>query len=50
MCVSISAKYELIGNPRISHFLKLFLVPGKILDTVTEPIVNTKPAPQPIMS
>jgi hypothetical protein len=50
MRVSIPAKYELIGNPRISHLLELLLVPGKILDTVTKPIVHAKPAPQPIMN
>ena len=50
MSISISAKYELIGNPCISHFLKLFLIPGKVFDTVTKPIVHAEPAPQPIMN
>ena len=50
MSISIPAKYELIGNSCISHLLELFLVPGKILDTITKPIVHAKPAPQPIMN
>jgi hypothetical protein len=50
MRIGIPAKYEFIGNPRISHSFKLLLVSGKILDTVTKPIMNAKPAPQPIMN
>jgi hypothetical protein len=50
MRVSIPAKYEFIGNPRISHSFELLLVPGKILDTVTKSVVPTESAPQPVMN
>ena len=34
----------------ISHFFKFFLVPGKIFNTISKPVMHTKPAPQPIMN
>jgi len=49
MRIGIPAKYEFVGNPCISHLLKFFLVPGKILGTITKSIVYTESAPQPIM-
>jgi len=49
MCVGIPAKYEFVGDSCISHLLKFFLVPGKILDTITKHVVYTESAPQPIM-
>jgi len=47
--IGIPAKYELIGNPSISHLFKFFLVPRKILNTIAKPVVYAKSAPQPIM-
>jgi len=49
MRIGIPAKYEFVRNSCISHLLKFFLVPGKILDTITKPVVYTESAPQPIM-
>jgi len=49
MRIGIPAKYKFIGNSCISHLLKFFLVPGKISDTITKPVVHTESAPQPIM-
>jgi len=49
MRIGIPAKYEFVGNSCISHLLKFFLVPGKILDTIPKPVVHTESAPQPIM-
>jgi len=48
MGVGIPAKYEFVGNSCISHLLKFFLVPRKIMDTITNPVVHTESAPQPI--
>jgi len=50
MRIGIPAKYEFVGNSCISHLLELFLVLGKILDTITKPIVHAEPAPQPIVN
>ena len=50
MSIGISAKYELIQNTRISHLFKLFLVPGKIFNTITKPIMHTESTPKPIMN
>jgi len=45
MSVGIPAKYEFIGNSSISHLFKFFLVLGKILNMIAEPVMHTEPAP-----
>jgi len=48
--IGVPAENELIGNPRISHLFKFFLVPRKILNTIAKPVMHTESAPQPIMN
>ena len=50
MSIGIPAKYELIGNPSISHLFEFFLIPGKKSNTIAKPVVHAEPAPQPIVN